>query len=93
MAHNLSYAVGSECHWAKLNEDKVIEIRRRHAGGESRQKLAEEFGVSRRTIWSVTEWETWRWMDGQPRHEPKPRGLMPRRRRRSERVQRQVFTK
>ena len=41
---------GSRNSGAKLNEDQVLEIRERHADGETGASLAREFGVSEVTI-------------------------------------------
>lgn len=45
---------------AKLTEENVIEIRRRYAeGGVTQRKLADEFGVSRRSVYRVVLRKTW----------------------------------
>lgn len=54
---------GSQCPWAKLNEDQVMEIREKHAHGWSRPALAAEYKVARKTIWEIVHWRTWAWMD------------------------------
>jgi len=45
---------------AKLNPQKVIEIRQRRKGGESLKSLARSFGVSDHAIKQVVEQKTWR---------------------------------
>ena len=45
---------------AKLNWEKVREIRRRAENGEKRKDLAEEFGVALRTVSAVVKREFWR---------------------------------
>jgi hypothetical protein len=45
---------------AKLTWDKVIEIRRRRAIGETQQKLADEFGVGREQIAKIDRNERWK---------------------------------
>lgn len=52
---------GSEHCCSKLTEDKVREIRRRHAaGGISQGALAREYGVKQPTIHDVVNWVTWK---------------------------------
>ncbi len=50
---------GENVSTAKLNEDKVREIRRRYAQGESGPKLGNEFGVSAGTIRLVAKRLKW----------------------------------
>jgi len=46
---------------AKLTEDDVYEIRDRYAeGGCTHATLAQEFGVTRTTIWHILTRRTWR---------------------------------
>jgi hypothetical protein len=45
---------------AKLTEMKVIEIRRRHASGESRMALCARFDVKYQTLRCVVERRTWK---------------------------------
>ncbi len=45
---------------AKLNDAKVIEIRKRRAEGESVAGLADEFGMSKRGLRKVVDRETWK---------------------------------
>jgi len=42
-----------------LTPGEVREIRRRSAAGESRQFLAEEYGVHPATIWNISKGKTW----------------------------------
>jgi hypothetical protein len=45
---------------AKLNADKVREIRHRYAaGGVSQRQLASEFGVKQSAIWNIIQRSTW----------------------------------
>lgn len=44
---------------ARLTEDQVREIRRRHAGGESSRKLGRKFGVAMSTILRISSREIW----------------------------------
>ncbi|MFC5930932.1 hypothetical protein D6T64_12125 [Cryobacterium melibiosiphilum] len=44
---------------SKLNEDKVREIRRRYANGETQTELAREFGISTPNAWYVVNRKTW----------------------------------
>lgn len=45
---------------AKLTEDQVVEIRRRHGEGEMVTVLAEEFDVSHGTVGALVRRETWK---------------------------------
>lgn len=44
----------------KLSEEQVDELRRRHALGESGQKIAEEFGVSGTVVYRILRGEAYR---------------------------------
>lgn len=44
----------------KLNRDNVIEIRRRHADGETQDALGIEFGVRQNTINDLVQYRTWK---------------------------------
>lgn len=48
---------------AKLNEDDVREIRKRHKEGETQKKLAKEYNISPATVWSVVTRYTWKHVD------------------------------
>ena len=51
---------GSKCHAAKLDEDAVAEIRKRHAaGGVTLVELAAEFGVTDTVIGDAIRRVTW----------------------------------
>ena len=51
---------GEAHHQAKLDEDKVVEIRERYAGGgETQRGLAAEFGVSQRTVAKIVNRQGW----------------------------------
>ena len=52
-------ALGERNGNAKLDRFKVLEIRRRHALGENRTKLAAEFGVTKYNITKVVSRENW----------------------------------
>jgi hypothetical protein len=45
---------------AKLNSDKIREIRARHASGEGYRKLGKAFGVDRTTIKRIIQGRQWR---------------------------------
>ncbi len=51
---------GERQHLARLTAAAVVEIRRRHAAGESQGALAREHGVSWGTVWHVVQRKTWR---------------------------------
>ena len=68
-SHNIahSYANGFQVsikgerqHNAKLNEDTVREIRRRHENGEQQKTLAGEYAVSTTVIWNIVHRHTWK---------------------------------
>lgn len=50
---------GSKNKRAILNEEKVAHIRRRIAAGESKEKLAREYGVTRMVIWHIHWRRSW----------------------------------
>jgi len=58
---------------AKLNKEKVEEIRRRYAAGEKAVDLAQEFGVERTSIYRAANGDTWNEED--ENKPPKPRTL------------------
>ena len=45
---------------AKLTEDQVVEMRKRHAAGESARSLSQVFGVGAKTAWQVVNRTTWK---------------------------------
>lgn len=51
---------GAESPFAKLNEDRVRELRRLKAGGATYDQLAEMFGVHRITVANAVKRKTWR---------------------------------
>lgn len=53
-------AVGSRQGSAKLNEEKVKEIRRRYAAGETGGVLAKEYSVSTTVVYLAVQRRTWR---------------------------------
>jgi hypothetical protein len=50
---------GEDSPAAKLNDEKVLEIRRRLAAGELHRTLAAEYGVAKGTIGFIARRETW----------------------------------
>lgn len=50
---------GSDCSWARLNEDQVREIRVRAAQGESHSVLAQEYPVTRPMITMIVNRKRW----------------------------------
>lgn len=52
--------IGIRHHNAKLDDEKVAEIRQRRAAGEPLRSLARRFHVDRATINSVCKYETWK---------------------------------
>lgn len=55
-----NWNVGTHHPLAKLNDEIVLEIRRRAASGESKHSLARRFGVDRATIRSAVNGATWK---------------------------------
>jgi len=51
---------GAKCHFAKLNWDKVSEIRRKASEGITSKKLSEEYGISRSTISQILKYKSWK---------------------------------
>lgn len=51
---------GEHRHCARLSEVSVALIRRRHAEGETQNRLAAEFGVTRQAIWHVVHRKSWK---------------------------------
>jgi hypothetical protein len=49
---------------AKLNTDKVVEIRRRAASGEAYSDIAKAFGVARSTVHRIVTGEKWKHVPG-----------------------------
>lgn len=47
-------------HWYTLTVAEVLEVRRRHAAGESQSSLAVRFGVSPTTIHNIVHRKTWK---------------------------------
>lgn len=48
---------------AKLNGDKVRQIRQLYKGGMSQRRIADKFGISRGTVEPIVKGETWRHID------------------------------
>jgi hypothetical protein len=63
---------GVQHHSAKLNLDKVREIRRRHAAGETQKSLAREFHIRQSTIYGIVHNKTWKHVDDSPDEAPMP---------------------
>jgi hypothetical protein len=55
---------GTRCHFAKLDWQKVSEIRRKASEGIKRKKLSEDYGVSPGTIGSILKNKSWILSDG-----------------------------
>lgn len=53
-------AQGEHISSAKLNDQKVLEIRRLRAAGNSAAKISEMYGVSRRAVSKIISGETWK---------------------------------
>jgi hypothetical protein len=59
--HPESVPRGESHHWARLDDDKVKEIRQLYANGTiSQQRLAIKFGVTQSAIWAIVNKKTWR---------------------------------
>jgi len=56
---NVRPQLGAKNGSSKLTESQVIEIRKRHASGDTQQRLAHEFGVSQPMIGFITRREKW----------------------------------
>lgn len=54
---------GSKCGHAKLTEEQVVQIRKRHKDGERVTDLVREFGVSQQQVTSITKRWTWKHVD------------------------------
>jgi hypothetical protein len=54
---------GSRSGVAKLNEEQVLEIKRRTAAGESRASISRLFGVRPETISHIATGRTWSWLE------------------------------
>jgi len=52
--------VGERQHKAKLNTEKVLDIRQRYSDGETTTELANDFKVHRKTIYHVIKRNTWK---------------------------------
>jgi len=58
--HPESVQRGSLCTTAKLDEDKVIQIKKRVMGGEKQSSIAREFSVTKTTISYIMKRKSWR---------------------------------
>lgn len=56
--------VGSRCTLAKLNEEKVLEMRQQHHAGVKRKALAAEYGVSYATVCLIVTGKLWKHVGG-----------------------------
>jgi hypothetical protein len=54
-----SYLKGEETSMAILTTEKVLEIKKRLAAGESQSKIARDYGVSRNCIWEISHKKSW----------------------------------
>ena len=61
-AHKGRMARGEHQSSSKLTEPEVLEIYRRYWWGDSRNVLAQEFGVSRASIWNIGTGKCWGWL-------------------------------
>ena len=57
---SFGFSEGSKCHSAKLNEDKVLEIRKKHTNGISQIELSKQYGVNDRSISGIVNRKTWK---------------------------------
>jgi hypothetical protein len=62
-ARGFAYRFGEQNPSAKLSNDQVREIRRRHATGETMAGLGREFGVGANTIWKIIHRVRWAQVD------------------------------
>lgn len=60
MPNWMDYPRGERQHLAKLTADKVAEIRRLYAAGESQDSIAKRYGVSQRNISAVVRRQSWK---------------------------------
>jgi hypothetical protein len=51
---------GTKCHFAKLNWDKVSQIRHRACEGITSKQLSKEYGISRSAISQILQYKTWK---------------------------------
>jgi hypothetical protein len=54
------YKFGEKNKFAKLNKEKVLEIKRRLANGDLQKDIAKDYGVAPSTIGHIARSETWR---------------------------------
>lgn len=62
MKKKIRYNWGTGCHTAKLDEGKVLEMRRRHSLGETAAALGRQFGVCKDVALSAIKGETWKYI-------------------------------
>lgn len=55
---------GTALSFAKLNDEKVIQMRAAYKAGESQAKLSRRFGVATTTVWWVVTGRTWKHVNG-----------------------------
>lgn len=61
MARKVRQARGERLHRSNLTNERVQEIRRRYADGETNQtQLGREFGVTQSTIWAIVTGRIWK---------------------------------
>lgn len=61
--HPKSYGVGETASWSKLKNNEVLEIRKQYERGETQAHLAQQYGVSSRTIGSIVYGKNWKHLD------------------------------
>jgi hypothetical protein len=55
-----NHPVGQAVNTSKLSPEQVIEIRKRLSNGEKQIPLAEEFGITQSSIWSIKHRKSWK---------------------------------
>lgn len=70
----------------KLNDAKVLEIRRRYAAGEGPVALAREFGIAYQTLWNVATGHTYGHLPGAVKRSPDGKTFIPQPMRKSRKV-------
>jgi len=55
-------AKGTKIAQSKLNEEKVLEIRKLYSEGMTQIQLAKIYGVNNTNIWAIVHGKTWGWL-------------------------------
>lgn len=55
-----TFTRGTQLSWAKLNDNKIIEIRKLHSEGRSDVEIGKIYNVSRQTIWYIVNYKIWK---------------------------------